>query len=296
MRYLRTLPALALALLLWMALTAASGCAEPIAPGSSQFVFGAGREEITVFTHKPGGYSGGPLLIVMHGMNRNAEDYRDFAIKLATQLKVIVAAPLFDKERFSTAAYNRGGILDEQGNAQPRDRWTYTTVLKIIDDIRAREGRPELAYSLIGHSGGGQFLVRFAAFSPGTATRIVAANPGSLLFPRRDWKFGYGFGGLPGALSNDDALRRYLAAPLTLYLGTADTDPNDDVLDQSSAALLQGSVRLERGRACFEFARKLAGEKGWPFHWRKVETEGIGHDGKKMFASEDAVTALTGTR
>jgi len=282
--------------LIWTCLASARIAAEPIAAGSSQFVFGTGKEAITVFTHKPDHYAGGPLLMVMHGMNRNAEDYRNYAITLATRLKVIVAAPHFDKDRFSTAAYNRGGIIDDAGQPQPREQWTYTTVLRIVEDIRTREGKPDLAYSFIGHSGGGQFLVRLAAFSPGAATRIVAANPGSLLFPRRDWNFGYGFGGLPEELSNEATLRRYLAAPLTLNLGTADIDPNHDVLDKSKDAMLQGGFRLERGRACYEFARKLAAEKGWPFHWRKVETEGIGHDGEKMFAAPEATEALTGTK
>lgn len=288
-------PLLLVLLLLSIAIDPAR-CSEPLPSGSSAITVDTGAEPITVFTHKPAGYAGGPLLLVLHGQNRNAEEYRNWAITLATQMNVIVAAPLFDKTRFSNAAYNRGGILDDKNQAQPREKWTYTKLDKIIGDIRAREGRPDLAYSCIGHSGGGQFLVRFAAFHPEGATRIVAANPGSLVFPRHDWKFGYGFGGLPDELSNDAAMQHYLAAPLTLYLGTGDTDTTEDSLDKTPEALLQGRFRLERGRACFEFARKLAEEKGWPFHWRKIETEGIGHEAKRMFEAKEAIEALTGAK
>lgn len=102
-----------------------------------------------------------------------------------------------------------------------------------------------------------------AAFLPGAPCRIVAANPGACLFPTRDLPFPYGFGGLPQNLCDDDAMRAYLAAPLTLYLGTGDT-VQDKEFEKSPLAMKQGSTRLERGRACFEMARMLAAKKQWP--------------------------------
>ena len=48
----------------------------------------------------------------------------------------------------------------------------------------------------IGHSGGGQFLIRLAAFNPHEAERIVVANAGTQVFPTRDLNFPFGFGGL----------------------------------------------------------------------------------------------------
>ena len=58
--------------------------------------------------------------------------------------------------------------------------------------------------------------------------------------------------------------------------------------------MLEGPYRYARGRACFEFAQKLAAERGWPFNWRKVETPGIGHDGGAMFAAPEVAEALLG--
>eukprot|EP01035_Chromulina_nebulosa_P008949 gene8949-12095_t len=130
---------------------------------------------------------------------------------------------------------------------------------------------------------------------PGEATRIVAANPGSHLFPDRTQKFGYGFGGLPPELSNDDVLRRYLAAPLTIYLGTGDITPEHS-FDASPEGMKQGPHRYGRGRACFAAAQKLAKERGWAFNWRKVETPGIAHEGAFMFAAKEAGDALFGPR
>jgi poly(3-hydroxybutyrate) depolymerase len=250
-------------------------------------------EPITLFTYKPPTYREGPLLIVCHGVGRNAEDYRNFAITLAERFGVIVVAPLFDKERFPSERYQRGGLVDKAGTVQPREAWTYAFIPKIVAHVRGLEGKPALPYYLIGHSAGGQFLVRLAAFLPGDAVRIVAANPGSSLFPTRDQDFGYGFGKLPPELSSDEVMRAYLAAPLTLYLGTGDITPEHS-FDASPAGMRQGPNRLARGRACFAAAQQLAKERGWTFNWRKVETPGVTHEAAFMFAAKEAGDALFG--
>jgi dienelactone hydrolase len=249
---------------------------------------------IKVFTYKPSLYQGGPLVVVFHGASRNAEDYRNFAIAVAERFKVIVAAPLFEKDRFPPDEYIAGGVFNHDGSLRPREKWTFALVPQLIAALRTAEAAPALPYYLIGHSAGGQFLARFAAFYPNEAKRIVAANPGSHLYPRRDWKFRYGFGGLPAELSDDATLQRYLAAPLTFYLGTGDILTDTENLDRTPDAQRQGAFRLARGRNCFEFAQKLAAERGWTFNWRKVETPGIGHDGGAMFAAAEMADALLG--
>lgn len=259
--------------------------------GSSDYTFANGAEPIRVFAYKPATYRDGPLIVVFHGVARNAEDYRNFAINLAERSRAIVVTPLFDRERFPMERYQRGGITRD-GKPQPREAWTYAVVPRLVADVLTKEGRSELPYYYLGHSAGGQFLVRLAAFLPEGPKRIIAANPGSHLFPTRETEFGYGFGGLPPPWSDDESLRRYLAAPLTLYLGTADTDPNAKSLDRSAAALRQGKSRYERGHACFAFARALAAERGWTFGWRLVEAAGIGHDAALMFAAPEAMDAV----
>ena len=267
--------------------------ASPLPVGVGKFECPNGGEAITVFTYKPATYKDGSLLVVCHGVSRNAEDYRNYAITLAERYGMIVVAPLFDKERFPLARYQRGGLLDAKGRTQPAESWTYAVIPKIVEQVRGLEGKPKLPYYLIGHSAGGQFLVRLAAFMPGEAVRIVAANPGSHLFPDRVQQFGYGFGGLPDELSNDEVMKRYLAARLTIYLGTGDVTPEHS-FDASAEGMKQGPNRLARGRACFAAAQKLAKERGWAFNWRKVETPDIDHDGARMFAAKEAGDALFG--
>lgn len=262
--------------------------------GSSEREIEIGGTRLEVFTYKPQNYTNGPLLLVFHGVLRNADTYRDNAIELADRIGAVVAAPLFDKERFSNLQYQQGGLFTKSGEVADADKWTWAFVPKLVAEIRRAEGRPDLPYYLIGHSGGGQFLIRFAGFMPTEAKRIVVANAGTHLFPTTDAEYPLGFGKVPEKLSDANALRRYLAQPLTIYLGTADTE-QDENLDVSPESNRQGACRYERGRNNFCAAQQLARCNGWEFRWTLVEAPGIEHDSKKMFGHPNCVQALFGT-
>jgi pimeloyl-ACP methyl ester carboxylesterase len=266
--------------------------AQPIQIGSSSSIYENNGEPLTMFTYKPATYKAGPIIVVFHGVRRNAEDYRNFAITMGERFKAIIVTPMFDSVRFASSRYQRGGIM-KSDKVQPKEKWTYSMIPGLVSHVRKLEKNDTLPYYLIGHSAGGQFLVRMAAFLPGEARRIVAANPGSDLFPTREQNFGYGFGNLPEALSNNEVLKSYLAAPLTLYLGTDDIRPEHN-FDVSAAGMVQGKSRLERGRNCFAFAKALAEKNGWVFNWRKVETPDIDHDAARMFAAKEVEDALFG--
>lgn len=272
--------------------------------GADDHRFGNGKGEATiavepyrlkVFTYRPANYSAtsSPLLLVFHGHSRNPDSYRDHAVELADACGGLIVAPFFDQEQFPGQAYNHGNVLAD-GVAQPKDKWTFSVVPKLIEKIRSIEGRRDMPYYLLGHSGGGQFVERLMALADLKPVRAVAANPGSHLFPTTRLGFPYGFGGLPATLSDDRALQAYLAAPLTIYLGTADTDPDDPLLDKSKTARLEGPYRLARGRNCYDLARALAREKRWKFNWRLVEAPGVGHSAGKMFGHPACEQALFG--
>ena len=96
-------------------------------------------------------------------------------------------------------------------------------------------------------------------------------------------------------MSDDDAIRRYLASPLTIFLGTAD-DLRDDDLDKSRDADRQGADRLERGRNAYEEGRKLATRNGWAFSWTLVEAPNVGHEARAMFDRPACEAALFGVQ
>lgn len=283
----------ALAFLAGLATLAAS---QPLPAGPDRFVLENLGEPIEVFTHKPADYQGGPLLIVVHGSDRNAAEYRDHAKPIAERLGVLVVAPLFDAARFTDERYKRGGGMTKDGRLQPREQWTFNVIERLVAEVRRREGRPDLPYYVIGHSGGAQFTARLAMYLPGGATRFVAANAGSYTFPDPAVKFPYGLRGLPPELADETIIRRYLAVPLTLYLGTGDVlQLESDGFDFSPEAMRQGSHRLARGHHFFSTMKALAAERGWPFNWRLVETPGIAHSGSQMFAAKEVGDALFGT-
>jgi dienelactone hydrolase len=284
--------------LLWFAtlLPAQASTPAPTADvpvGKARLDLPLGEHVLEVFTYRPEAWTGERLLFVLHGTLRNADEYRDHATSMADRFDALVVAPKFDRERFPSRAYQRGGILREDGTAAPPDEWTYARIPELANAMRARTNQPDAKLFVIGHSAGGQFIVRMSAFQDTGAVRLVAANPGSALFPTRELRFGYGFGGLPPELADDDRLRAYLTAPLTLYLGTNDDQP-DRYFDRSEAAMQQGGGRHQRNLALYWTAKTLAAERGWPFAWQLVEAPGIGHDHQLMFDHEQCGVALFG--
>jgi poly(3-hydroxybutyrate) depolymerase len=276
---------------LLVALALLSAPEKPIPVGTGKLAVEVGGQRIGLYTYKPKEYREGPLIVVFHGMLRNADEYRDNARGMGDRFGALVVAPEFDSKRFPHDAYQLGGV-QVKGKVQPRGKWTVGLVGKLVEEVRRREGRPGMPYYLIGHSAGGQFLARLAGFVETDARRVVLANPGSHLFPTRDLPAPYGFGGLPRELGSDSALKRYLAQPVTIYLGTADTGSEN--LPQAQSARKQGKTRYERGLNCFRAAEKLAKANGWAFNWRLVEAPKVGHDNKLMFDHKNVAEALFG--
>jgi poly(3-hydroxybutyrate) depolymerase len=264
-----------------------------IAEGKSKIDLTFGQTTLEVFCYKPKTYKGERFIFVFHGTLRNADEYRDHSVGMAERFGALVVVPKFDSERFPSRKYQFGGILRQDGTAAPREEWTYAYIPKIAQKVKEMEHRPKMPYYLTGHSAGGQFLVRMAGFFDAGAERIVAANPGSHLFPTTGMNFGYGFGKLPPELSTDETVKRYLAQPLTIFLGSADDHP-DEYFDQSPPAMAQGAGRYQRGLAAFAAAQALAKEKGWPFNWRLLVARMIPHDHERMFNHPNFELALFG--
>jgi hypothetical protein len=286
-RPMRTIGPIAIAVLIGCLLGAAPLPAEPIATG--RHTAAANGTRIEVFTYRPAECPDPSLLLVFHGAQRDAADYRDYARPLADRHCLLVLAPLFDRHSFPSWRYQRGGIVGNDGAPRDARDWTGRLVPALVDWARKQEGRP-LAYSLIAHSAGGQFLSRVAAFVPTEARRIVLANAGTYVFPTLAVAAPYGFGKVYGATEGEAQLRRYLAQPLTVYLGADDNE--DDDRNNTPEARAQGASRQARGLNVFAAGQKLAQRRGWTFNWRLVQVPGVGHDGEKMLAAPQAAAAL----
>ena len=137
---------------------------------------------------------------------------------------------------------------------------------------------------------GGQFLSRVAAYVPNDATRIVVVNPSTWVRPSLEVPAPFGFGTVSDQAGGADALRRYLAEPITVLLGNEDVGSRD--LAMGAEAEAQGGTRLERGQNVFREAEVAARKHGWTFNWRLILVPGVGHSAAGMFASDQALAAL----
>jgi dienelactone hydrolase len=262
--------------------------AAPIPAGADEQEVDLGGTQLDVFTYRPASCANPALLLVFHGLNRNADEYRDYAQPIADKRCMIVVAPLFDDERFPSWSYQRGGIVRRHA-VQSQDSWTIRHAVALIDWARQEERRPLDVY-MIGHSAGAQFLSRLAAFLPTSARRIVIANPSTHVFPDLDTAAPFGFGGVYPRGSDVSNLQRYLATPVTIFIGAEDTGDKDR--NDTPEASAQGVTRFDRGRNAFAAGRAMAQSRGWAFNWRLVELSGVGHSARKMFASEKVLEAL----
>ncbi|MGC1890129.1 MAG: hypothetical protein WA709_29260 [Stellaceae bacterium] len=261
----------------------------PIPAGVAEQTADLQGVSIEVFTYRPAGCALSGVLMVFHGLDRNADAYRDYVIPLGQRFCLLVVAPLFDAARFPTWRYQRGGMVHD-GSVQPAESWTVNLVPRLASWIRHQEGRPELPYALIGHSAGGQFLSRVVAFGNDEAKEIVIANPSTWVRPSLEIAAPYGFGGVFGPQQGEAALRRYLAAKVTVLLGQEDVGSRN--LATSEEAEEQGSTRFERGQTVFREAADAARRHGCAFNWHLAAVPGVGHNARAMFTSEQAFAAL----
>lgn len=246
--------------------------------------------EIKVYTYRPPTCAKVSALLVFHGLNRKAKSIRKKAKDIAVKSCLMVFAPLFDKDRFPNWRYHRAGVV-HKGRVQPKRQWTAPILRALLDLARETIGNPDAKLYLFGHSAGGQFLSRIAAYTPLSGVdRIVIANPSVYVAPLLNETAPYGFKGVFSSNEAEKKLQAYLASPITIYLGQK--DKSKKYLVRNKAAMRQGKNRLERGRAIFQKAKALARERDWPFNWTLVEAPGVGHSSKQMLRAPTFYRAL----
>jgi len=245
-----------------------------VAQGHESQAAAFGDELVELRTYKPSTWKGEGVLLHFHGLGRHPSDEIASLTHLAEGSGHMVVAPYFDPTRFPNWRYQAVGIMN-QGSPRPREKWTGDFIIQLVRELEALEG-PGMAVRLIGHSAGGQFVERFAAFHSVGAVCLIAANPASVLMPSRDYRYPYGFGGLPDDFAGDDAIAAYLRQPLVLYVGALD-DQSQGTPDNRPEAMRQGGTRPQRAQFAFETGQAIAQEHGWAFNWRFVSRSGVGH-------------------
>ncbi|HEX5128719.1 MAG TPA: serine hydrolase [Usitatibacter sp.] len=265
---------------------AADNLIRPIPVGSASFVVidprPGPRREITVFTHRPASYKpGSPVLIVLHGRNRNGADYRDWFVAEAERRGFLVAAPQFDEAQYAHPwDYNYGAMIGADGQWRPRELWIGRALEAVFAEVERRSGSTRERWSLFGHSAGGQLVHRLCTFDwPGRIDRAVSANAGSYTLPVADEAFPFGLAGAP---VGDAELSRFFGRELLVLLGTHDDDPKHYQLPDEPGAVRQGPHRFARGLRYLEVARREAARLGVPLAWKVATAPGVAHSAKNI--------------
>jgi poly(3-hydroxybutyrate) depolymerase len=263
-----------------------ASAAEPAAPAPTpardSFTYTQAGKHVKVWYYSaPGLAADAPVVIVMHGVGRNGEDYLNDWAGAAAERHFLLAVPEFSKTEFpGDEGYNYGNTVDRAGLALPREQWSFGMIEPIFDALLARTGHHAATYLLYGHSAGAQFVQRFLYFTPhARVAHAVAANAGWYMLPDLTVAFPYG---LKGAPVTEADLRITLGRPFTVLLGEADVDPKAKALRHSPEADAQGPYRFARGHYFFRYGQSAATALKTPFGWSLATAPGIAHSDPGM--------------
>ena len=266
--------------------------------GSGSFVFTYSelpQKPINVFYHIPSGERQNmPIVMVFHGDERNAIDYRNIWVKASDQYGFMVFAPEFSNADCpGGSSYIIGNVYQDGNFPTPQTLnketiWTFSIIEPLFDFIKTNSGSNALTYDLFGHSGGGQFVHRFVLLKPNARyNKAIAANSGWYTVPDGVANFPYGIMNSPITSIQP---QNYFGRQLYITVGELDNYGSDSSLRHNTASDLQGLNRLDRAHYFFSNSQSYAQKMNSEFNWIFRVVPNSGHDPTKM--SNDAVPIL----
>lgn len=242
---------------------------------------------ITVFYHIPdSAHQSSPIAMVVHGSARDGEYLRNALKPESDRRNAIILMPNFGSAEYSNNYFLLGNLFDDGENpsvASQNDstEWTYAIIEQLFIHFRAEVASKDARYDLVGFSGGGQFAHRFAFFAHRPqCDRIVACSSGWYTLPDAASPFPYGLGTTQRA--SDADVRKALATPLHLAVGSADTDPNSSGLRHTAEADAQGLNRVQRANYAFQRAMDQSTALNAPLAWSLHIESGVAHSAVGM--------------
>ena len=257
--------------------------------GAGRFLFkdpeAATGKTIAIWYYRPKSFDRNtPILLVMHGVKRNADLYRDNWIGLAEKHRLLIVAPEFSNADFpSSWGYNLGNVATRGPDGtlapNPKSVWSFPIIDRVFDKVRQITGSKRTTFALFGHSAGAQFVHRYMTFTGGAKVELaIAANAGWYTLPDSNEPFPYGLGQTHLSV---EQVKTLLGGKLVILLGDEDT-VQDQHFRMTPEAMHQGSTRFDRGKNYFAAGRRKAATLDTPFNWRLVLVPGVGHDNAKM--------------
>ncbi|MBY0337467.1 MAG: alpha/beta hydrolase [Acetobacteraceae bacterium] len=268
-----------------------AGAARAAEPGGFRLTHdepqGATSAPMAVWGHRPAAWrSDGPVVVVLHGADRNADGYRDAWAPEAERHGFLLLCPEFSREKFPAEwGYNLANTMVGRASGE----WWWGVLDRAVDAARAALGAERTRFGLYGHSAGSQFVHRHLWITGAPrVSRFVCANAGWYTFPDAAIPFPHGIGGLDLPEARVNAA---LARDVTILLGDQDNDPHHRQLRRDGSTDRQGLHRFARGQAFFAACRDLARERGVPFGWRLQAVPGVAHSNRGMAPAAAAILA-----
>lgn len=217
-----------------------------------------------------GGDARAPLLVAVHGSERDYVETRDAFAGLAAEYGLNVLAPHFPKD-VAEAGYSDGyKFLVEDGI-------DYIALLdRMIAQFAAEAGVTPSSFYLFGFSGGAQFAARYALFEGKRLDGLLLAAPGAVTLIDQTVEWWPGLAGAAAAVGREPDLDAFLRVPMAVLVGERDISAgltrNDPGLRNGSVhADIAGATRLERARALYHSINAAGGD------CRLIEIAGADH-------------------
>ena len=258
---------------------------------------GVTDDPINVYYFRPTTWEpGDDIVVAMHGIYRDAENQLEDLSFYANKKNFLLVCPEFSNEKYPGSRYYNNGNVMSEGKLQDKEDWVFSSIDRILNDVKTKFNSLNSKTLLYGHSAGAQIVHRYVLFNDDmNFDLIVSANAGGYTMPDSTISFPYGVGGVP--MSNEE-WKTIFSKPVVILLGEEDTVP-DDNLNVSAASNAQGKNRFERGKNFYEQMKNKAKELNAQFNWELSTVPEVGHNYYKMakpaleIFSETAQSILT---
>lgn len=235
-----------------------------------------------------------PILFAFHGVNRNADAYRNALINKSNALNFIIIAPEFSDQNFPTGdGYALGNVYIDGDNPtvnslNPESNWSFSIVEPMFDFFKKQLKNSSTSYTIFGHSAGAQFAHRFLMFKPNNrASQIVISAAGWYTFPDKTVPFPYG---TKNSILENKSTEIFFAKNVFVQVGELDNNPNDSNLRHNFFADAQGLQRVERATNFYNFCKQQAEIANFDFNWTFHIQNNASHN--FITASENAAELL----